>query len=148
MSNPTLANHVVVLVHRLGGPSAVAIWCGSHISADAVTAWGLRNTIPWRWRTRVTAMARARGIRLSAKEQKITSLDFPQQGERDRGLRLAIEAAGSMGKLGKTLGISAQAIQQWREVPAERIIAIEKVTGIPRERLRPDLFRREGEAVS
>jgi hypothetical protein len=169
MSELTLADHVRVvngLVHRLGGPSAVAVWCGSHISADAVTAWGLRNTIPWRWRARIKAMASARGVHLSAAEQKVITLDF-SPGRKTasfalggavlssggspmapKGLRLAIEAAGSMGKLGRKLGISAQAIQQWRQVPADRIVAVEEVTGVPRERLRPDLFRREGEAVS
>ena len=64
------------LVLRLGGPSAVAVGCGSHITGDAVTAWGLRNNIPWKWRSRIEAMADARGIQLNAAEQKIISLDF------------------------------------------------------------------------
>jgi DNA-binding transcriptional regulator YdaS (Cro superfamily) len=58
----------------------------------------------------------------------------------DRGLQLAIAAAGSMRKLGDKLGISAQAIQQWKQIPAHQIIAVERVTGIPREKLRPDLY--------
>jgi len=58
------------------------------------------------------------------------------------GLRKAIEAAGSRNRLARKIDISGQAVQQWRDVPARWIIAIEKATGIPREELRPELYRR------
>lgn len=35
--------------------------------------------------------------------------------------------------------ITPQAISQWRQVPAERVLEVERVTGIARETLRPDL---------
>jgi hypothetical protein len=63
------------LVRKLGGPKAVALWCSSFITGDGVTAWGLRDNIPWRWRSRVNAMAKARGIRLTAAEQERLLLD-------------------------------------------------------------------------
>lgn len=56
------------------------------------------------------------------------------------GLARAIKRAGSMGKLGRMLGISQQAISQWQQVPARHVIAIERGTGVPREVLRPDLY--------
>lgn len=62
------------LVDKLGGPGAVARACGSVISGDAVTAWGARNVIPWRWRTRIKKLAHARKIQLSGDEQKAISL--------------------------------------------------------------------------
>lgn len=37
-------------------------------------------------------------------------------------------------------GVTPQAVWRWRRVPAEHALAIEKLTGIPRERLRPDIF--------
>jgi Bacterial toxin YdaS len=37
-------------------------------------------------------------------------------------------------------GISRPAVLNWRRVPAEHCPAIEKVTGIPRVVLRPDLY--------
>jgi len=37
-------------------------------------------------------------------------------------------------------GITPQAIAQWKHVPAERVLRVEKVTGVPRHRLRPDLY--------
>lgn len=36
--------------------------------------------------------------------------------------------------------ISPQAISQWDEVPADRVVAVSEVTGIPRQQLRPDLY--------
>lgn len=53
-----------------------------------------------------------------------------------------VKKAGGMNVLAKALGIRYQAIQAWTKIPAERIVAVEKVTGIPREKLRPDLYRR------
>jgi DNA-binding transcriptional regulator YdaS (Cro superfamily) len=35
--------------------------------------------------------------------------------------------------------ITSQAISQWKQVPAERLIDVEAVTGLTREQLRPDL---------
>jgi hypothetical protein len=54
------------------------------------------------------------------------------------------EAAGKVGgvpKLARRLGVSRQAIYQWTEVPVERAAVLERVTGIPRSRFRPDVFK-------
>lgn len=37
--------------------------------------------------------------------------------------------------------ITPQAISQWRQVPHDRVIEVERVTGISRHELRPDLSR-------
>jgi DNA-binding transcriptional regulator YdaS (Cro superfamily) len=58
------------------------------------------------------------------------------------GLIKAIEAAGSIRKLAGLLGVSHQAVSKWDNVPAHWIVEIERVTGVPREQLRPDLYRR------
>jgi DNA-binding transcriptional regulator YdaS (Cro superfamily) len=50
------------------------------------------------------------------------------------------EKAGGLGKLAAALGIRHQAFYSWRKVPAERVIAFERATGIPRHVIRPDLF--------
>src|ERR1700740_707167 len=53
------------------------------------------------------------------------------------------EAAGKVGgvpKLARRLGVSRQAIYQGTEVPVERAADLERVTGIPRSRFRPDVF--------
>lgn len=55
-------------------------------------------------------------------------------------VELAIAKAGGLRALGRALGIKFQSIQNWRQIPAERVIAVERATGIPREKLRPDIF--------
>jgi DNA-binding transcriptional regulator YdaS (Cro superfamily) len=60
---------------------------------------------------------------------------------RNKALREAIEKAGGVNALGRKLGISGQAVQKWRRVPAERIVDIERLTGVPRDKLRPDLYK-------
>lgn len=61
---------------------------------------------------------------------------------RDEALRKAIDAVGSTAKLAAALGLSSQAISQWEEVPAHRVLAVERATGgkITRHELRPDLY--------
>jgi len=55
-------------------------------------------------------------------------------------LQKAIAAAGNRSELARRLGIKVQSIQQWDRIPAERVIDIERVTGVPRQELRPDLY--------
>jgi DNA-binding transcriptional regulator YdaS (Cro superfamily) len=59
-------------------------------------------------------------------------------------LKAVIEEVGSMHALGRLIDISQQAISQWDRVPAKHIIEIERATGVPRNALRPDLYRGYG----
>lgn len=59
----------------------------------------------------------------------------------DSGLQKAVAAKGTVAELARSLGITRAAIAQWDKIPAERVVEIERVTGVPREELRPDLFR-------
>jgi TorA maturation chaperone TorD len=59
---------------------------------------------------------------------------------RDPGLSEAIKAAGGVGALAQKIGISQPSVSNWNRVPAERVVAIEAATGIPRAVLRPDLY--------
>lgn len=40
----------------------------------------------------------------------------------------------------RELGINRSAVAQWKKVPAERVLDVERITGIPRHQLRPDVF--------
>src|SRR5262249_18771232 len=56
-------------------------------------------------------------------------------------VKTAGKAAGSMSELARVLGMSSAAIAQWKRIPAERIVEIERATGVRREVLRPDLYQ-------
>ena len=59
----------------------------------------------------------------------------------DRGLRLAIQAAGGYSELAEALGIRPQSVWQWTQVPLNRVVQVEKVTGVSRRKLRPELYQ-------
>lgn len=59
---------------------------------------------------------------------------------RDAGLDEAIRAAGGVGALARKIGISQPSVSNWSHVPAERVLAVEAVTGVSRAALRPDLY--------
>ena len=58
-------------------------------------------------------------------------------------IKLAVTKAGGYAALARALGVKYQSIQRWKKIPAERVRAVELATGIPREQLRPDLYRRK-----
>jgi len=60
---------------------------------------------------------------------------------RDLGLQQAIHAAGGVSELARKLGIAQPSVSNWSRIPAERVAMVEKITGMDRELLRPDLFR-------
>jgi len=59
---------------------------------------------------------------------------------RDAGLNLAINAAGGVAHLANKIGIAQPSVSNWNRVPAERVLAVETVTGVARQILRPDLY--------
>ena len=63
---------------------------------------------------------------------------------RDRGLEEAIRVAGGVTELARRIGIAQPSVSNWDRVPAERVAAVEQATGVPRLRLRPDLFNGGG----
>lgn len=54
-----------------------------------------------------------------------------------------IKKAGGAPALADAIGIRPQAVYKWTRIPAERAVDVERVTGIRREQLRPDVFRRK-----
>jgi len=59
---------------------------------------------------------------------------------RDPGLEEAIRAAGGVSELARQLGISQPSVSNWTRIPAERVVAVESLTNVPRAVLRPDLY--------
>lgn len=62
-------------------------------------------------------------------------------------LQEAIRKAGSVGKLAAAIGVTSQAVSQWKKPPPTRVLEITRVTGVPPWMLRPDIYpapRRKG----
>lgn len=63
---------------------------------------------------------------------------------RDIALQEAINAmpdrSGKLASLAEKLGITSQALSQWHRVPVSRVIEVERITGVPKEKLRPDIY--------
>lgn len=58
-------------------------------------------------------------------------------------LDLAKMAVGGA-EIARAVGVSAPAVSQWTVCPAERVLAVEKATGVSRHLLRPDIYPKEG----
>ena len=54
----------------------------------------------------------------------------------------AVQAAGGGAKLARGVGVTRWAVHQWRlfGIPASRVAAVSRLTGLPIHQLRPDLF--------
>ena len=70
-------------------------------------------------------------MRLNCSGAKDGDMEALQQFFSGRGMRV---------HLAKELGITPGAISQWAQVPADRVLDVERITGVSRHRLRPDVF--------
>lgn len=57
-----------------------------------------------------------------------------------QALKRLREMAKTDAALSKWAGCSRQAVSNWRQVPAERVLRLEKASGISRHYLRPDIY--------
>jgi DNA-binding transcriptional regulator YdaS (Cro superfamily) len=63
----------------------------------------------------------------------------------EKACELAKLKAGGASALARALDelgerITSQAVSQWRVVPPEKVLKVEKITGVSRYELRPDVF--------
>ena len=62
----------------------------------------------------------------------------------------AVRLAGGQSALARAVGVTPQAVQQWvtqGRISYRKVIDVERVTGVPRYELRPDLYPQEDEAL-
>ena len=55
-------------------------------------------------------------------------------------VRKAVKEAGGNNSLARKLGISSAAVSKWEKIPIRKILAIEKLTGISRHDLNPEIY--------
>jgi DNA-binding transcriptional regulator YdaS (Cro superfamily) len=67
-------------------------------------------------------------------------LEFAAMSETKEALKRAVDRVGGQAKFARLIGVTAQAVSQWDEVPPLRVLAVEQVSGVPRHELRPDLY--------
>lgn len=67
-------------------------------------------------------------------------LDLGIMSDRKEALKRAIEKSGGLAGIAEPLGITPQAVSQWDEVPPLRVLAVERISGVSRHELRPDLY--------
>jgi len=58
----------------------------------------------------------------------------------EASLRKALDKAGGPTALARELKIGASAVTQWERLPAKWIPHVSRLTGMPPEELRPDLY--------
>jgi DNA-binding transcriptional regulator YdaS (Cro superfamily) len=68
--------------------------------------------------------------------------------EKSDALKQAIKNAGSAEILAGKLLITPQALSQWETVPPLRVLEVERITGVSRHELRPDLYPEPAQATS
>ena len=68
----------------------------------------------------------------------VAAMDIPADP-----IKAAIDAVGTQSALAAALGIKTPSISEWKErgkVPAARVLDVERLTGVSRHHLRPDIF--------
>jgi DNA-binding transcriptional regulator YdaS (Cro superfamily) len=55
-------------------------------------------------------------------------------------LQTAIQNVGTASELARQLGITPAAVLQWDKVPPNRVLQVERLSGVSRHVLRPDIF--------
>ena len=61
-------------------------------------------------------------------------------------VRIAAKRVGGVVKLARALGLSDAAVSLWPRVPADRVLEVERLTGVSRYTLRPDVFGSSADA--
>ena len=56
------------------------------------------------------------------------------------GMAMIRAKRGLMAEVSRALGVTRAAVATWPRVPAERVIEVSRITGIPRHDLRPDIY--------
>jgi len=65
------------------------------------------------------------------------------QARAESALKLAIARCHGVNAMAEKLGITHSAVSQWTICPTPRCLEVEKLSGVPRYDLRPDIYPQE-----
>ena len=68
----------------------------------------------------------------------------------ESSIEKAVRAVGSQSALARAVKVTPQAVQQWVDagrVSHKKVIEVERVSGVPRQELRPDIYPAEASAA-
>lgn len=51
-----------------------------------------------------------------------------------------IEKAGGPSAVGTAIGKTRQAVAKWLRIPPQHVLTLERLSGIPKEKIRPDIY--------
>lgn len=71
-------------------------------------------------------------MNLTNEKKRSNSMEF--------ALKLAVAKAGGTCAIAASLGVTPQAVSQWRRCPSKRVLDVERESGVSRHDLRPDIF--------
>jgi DNA-binding transcriptional regulator YdaS (Cro superfamily) len=72
-------------------------------------------------------------------------LEFGAMNTKTEALKRAVKVSGGQAEFARLIGITAQAVSQWDEVPPLRVLEVERISGVSRYELRPDLYPLDNE---
>ena len=76
---------------------------------------------------------------MNKSEAKKEQLTIFKPASKKEALEIALDRVAPK-KIAKALGITPQAIYRWSHVPAVHVLTVEKLSGVSRHHLRPDVF--------
>ena len=88
----------------------------------------------------ITIFEARASMKAASRKKPLTVRGLDSAKEVMLGLR---RERGALSRLAVQLGVTAQAVHLWEVVPIHRVLDVERITGIPRQRLRPDYFIRD-----
>lgn len=74
-------------------------------------------------------------------------LEIAAMDDTETALDRAVRLSGGQATFARLIGVTAQAVSQWDKVPPLRVLEVERVSGVSRHDLRPDLYPIEAEAA-
>jgi DNA-binding transcriptional regulator YdaS (Cro superfamily) len=64
----------------------------------------------------------------------------PSEPPHDVVVAMVREVRGTAGRIAQACGLGREAVWRWRKVPARHVLAVESLLGIPRHKIRPDIY--------